>query len=301
MEKEKMLKINGKAVPLSKPEKELFPGSGRSKADVVKYYRRSWQYASVHASDRPMVLQRFPDGIGGEGFFQKKTPDYFPDWVETIKVKVKEDGSSDPYVNCNSEATVAYLANQGCITMHTWLSSKKDLNKPDRMVFDLDPPGDKFEEVRKAAYSLQRLFHAAGIHSFPMLTGSKGIHVVVPLKPTAGFDDVRDSARKIAEKLAADDPEHFTTETLKEKRNARVFIDYLRNSYGQTTVMPYSLRAIENAPVAVPLSWDEVANKNLHPRKYTLDNIFRRMARKKDPWRNMQKHAVSLKELRSTW
>lgn len=299
MGKKKTFEIQGKEVPLSKPEKEFYPDNGITKADVVDYYRRIWPHASRHASGRPMVLQRFPDGITEEGFYQKKTPDYFPGWIETIGVKIKEDGAVDPYVNCNSEATIAYLANQGCITMHLWLSKKEDLNKPDRMIFDLDPPKGDFEMVRKAAFALHSLFDEARIHSYPMVTGSKGMHVVIPIKPTAAFDEVRETARKIAENVTASAPEHFTTETSKDKRKGRVFIDYLRNSYGQTAVMPYALRAIKKAPVAVPLSWDEAKNHALHPQKYTMHNIFRRMARKEDPWKNMQENAVSLKEISS--
>ncbi len=297
--KEKTLDIQGRKVVLSKPGKEIFPGDGITKADIVDYYRRIWPHASRHASGRPMVLQRFPDGITEEGFYQKKTPDYFPGWIETIGVKLKENGTVDPYVNCNSEATIAYLANQGCITLHLWLSKKENLNKPDRMIFDLDPPKGDFEMVRKAAFAIHSLFDEAGIHAYPMVTGSKGMHVVIPIKPTEAFDEVRKFARKVAEKVAASEPEHFTTETSKDKRKGRVFIDYLRNSYGQTAVMPYSLRAIKDAPVAVPLSWDEAKNHSLDPQKYTMHNIFRRMARKKDPWRNMHKNAVPLKEIRS--
>lgn len=296
MTEKKKLTIHGKKVPLSKPDKQLIP-DGITKADIVGYYRRIWRFAAPHVSNRPVVLQRFPDGIEEEGFYQKKAQEYYPDWITTIEVDVKTHDTKDRYVLCNSEETIAYLANQGCITLHPWLSKKDDLEKPDRMVFDLDPSDDDFEKVRKAAFELKKCFDEAGIPSYPLVTGSKGLHVVVPLQPSLGFDDVRTVARKIAGRVAASGKDLFTTQTAKEKRGNRVFIDYLRNAYGQTSVMPYALRAIKKAPVAVPLDWNEVHDKELHPQKYTMQNIFRRLSQKEDPWKNMHRKTVSPEKL----
>lgn len=296
MTEKKKLTIHGKKVPLSKPDKQLIPG-GITKSDIVGYYRRIWPFAAPHVSDRPVVLQRFPDGIEEEGFYQKKVQEYYPDWIATIDVDVKANERKDRYVLCNNEETIAYLVNQGCITLHTWLSNKDDLEKPDRMAFDLDPSDNDFEKVRKAAFALKKYFDKAGIPSYPLVTGSKGLHVFIPLQPSLGFDDVRTIAREIAGRVAASDKELFTTQTTKEKRGNRVFIDYLRNAYGQTTVMPYSLRAREKAPVAVPLEWNEVQDKELQPQKYTMQNIFRRLSQKEDPWKNMHKKAVSHEKL----
>jgi len=296
MTEKKKLVIHGKNVPLSKPEKQLIP-DGITKTDIVGYYRRIWRFAAPHVTDRPVVMQRFPDGIEEEGFYQKKTQEYYPDWITTIEVDVKAHDARDRYVMCNNEETIAYLANQGCITLHTWLSKKDDLEKPDRMAFDLDPSDDDFEKVRLAAFALKKLFDKADIRSYPLVTGSKGLHVVVPLQPSSGFDEVREAARAIAEKVATNNKELFTTQTAKNKRGNRVFIDYLRNAYGQTTVMPYALRAREKAPVAVPLDWNEVHDKELHPQKYTMQNILRRLSQKEDPWKNIYRHAVSPKKL----
>lgn len=297
MAEEKKISINNREIVLSKTGKELFPESGITKSEVNDYYRKIWTYVKPYAEDRPMVLQRFPDGIDKEGFFQKKVPVYFPGWIDTIAVDVKQEDTKEDYVNCNSEETIVYLSNQACLTMHAWLSKKKELDKPDRMAFDLDPADDDFEKVRKTALSLKGLLDSGNIPCFPMITGSRGLHVLIPLEAENGFDEVREIARQIAVKVAEKDNKIFTTETSKDKRGNRVFIDYLRNAYGQTTVLPYSLRALGEAPVATPLSWDEVGDKNLGPRKYNMKNIFRRLSRKEDPWKNMHKNVPALEEI----
>ncbi len=298
MGEEKKININNKEIVLSNPGKELFPEAGITKADVYDYYRKIWKQLKPYAEDRPMVLQRFPDGIKEEGFFQKKVPVYFPEWIDTIEVDIKQDNTKEDYVNCNREETIVYLSNQACLTLHVWLSKKQDLNKPDRIAFDLDPADDDFEKVRKAALSLKELFDKGNIPCFPMATGSRGLHVIIPLKGADDFDEVREIARQIAEKVVEKDKKIFTTETQKNKRNSRVFIDYLRNAYGQTTVLPYSPRALDEAPVAVPLSWDEVNDKDLGPRKYNIKNIFRRLSQKQDPWEDMHKDVPGLVNIR---
>lgn len=298
MAEEKKISINNKEIVLSLPGKELFPEAGITKSDVNDYYRKIWKHVKPYAEDRPMVLQRFPDGINEEGFFQKKVPVYFPEWIDTIKVDVKQKDTKEDYVNCNSEETIVYLANQACLTLHVWLSKKKDLNKPDRIAFDLDPADDDFEKVRKAALSLKELLDKGNIPCFPMATGSRGLHVIIPVKAANDFDKVREIAREIAEKVVEKDKKLFTTETSKDKRKNRVFIDYLRNAYGQTTVLPYSLRALDEAPVAVPLSWDEVKDKDLGPRKYNMKNIFRRLSQKQDPWEKMHEDVPGLEDIR---
>lgn len=300
MAEEKKISINNKEIVLSKPDKELFPEAGITKSGVNDYYRKIWKYVKPYAEDRPMVLQRFPDGIDEEGFFQKKVPVYFPEWIDTIEVDVKKENAKEDYVNCNSEETIVYLSNQACLTMHVWLSKKKDLDKPDRMAFDFDPADDDFEKVRKAALTLKELLNSGNIPCFPMTTGSRGLHVIIPLKAENDFDEVRELASQIAEKVAEKDKKTFTTETSKKKRKNRVFIDYLRNAYGQTTVLPYSLRALAEAPVAVPLGWDEVNDKDLQPRKYNIKNVFRRLSQKQDPWKDMYKDVPGLDDIRES-
>jgi len=299
MTKEKKISIHDNEILLSKLDKTFFPGEKITKEDVINYYRKMWKEIEPHVRDRPMVLQRFPDGIKGEGFYQKKVPVYFPDWITTISVDVKKGNTKEDHVNCDSEGTITYLADQGVLTMHLWLSKKNKLNKPDRLAFDFDPSDDDFEKVRKAALTLGGMLDKAGIVSYPMTTGSKGLHVIIPIEAEKDFDDVREVAKKIADKIVQEDEKSFTTETSKSKRKGRVFVDYLRNAYGQTMVMPYSIRPIEEAPVAVPLEWDEIKDKDLHPRKYNMKNIARRVSQKEDPWKEMDKNRIRLKDIKN--
>jgi bifunctional non-homologous end joining protein LigD len=245
-----------------------------------------------HLRDRPLSLQRFPDGIAKDGFYQKDVPDYFPDWIDRAQL-AKENGTIT-HVLANRAATLVYLAGQACITLHAALSRVDDIAKPDRLIFDLDPSDDDFEKVRFAARKLHEVLRGGEVTSYVQTTGSRGLHIVVPLDRSAGFDDVREFARKLAKRLCDANPDQLTIEQRKSKRGARVFIDYLRNAYGQTSAAPYSVRAKPGAPIATPLDWSEVGNPKLGPRTYTLRNIFRRLGRKDDPWRDIDRHAQSL-------
>jgi bifunctional non-homologous end joining protein LigD len=291
-EKTEILAVGGHDIELSKLEKVLFPESGITKGELVDYYRRIAEVALPHYRDRPLSMHRFPDGIGEDGFFQKDIPDYFPSWIDRVQLK-KEGGTVD-YVVANSAASLVYLANQGCITPHLSLARQDKPHHPDRLIFDLDPADDDFSKVRKAAGRFKTLLDDLALNSFVQTTGSRGLHVVVVLDRSAAFDRVRDFARTMAECLARRFPDQLTVEQRKNKRGDRVFLDYLRNAYGQTAVAPYAVRAIEGAPVATPLAWDEVRSSALDPRKYGIKNIFRRLAQREDPWAGMGRHAQSI-------
>lgn len=293
------IKANGQEIELSNPDKEMFPGEKITKKDLVEYYRRISKYMLPLMKDRPVMLHRYPNGIGDKDFYQKEEPGYFPGWIDTITVKVKKEGQdTQEFVNCNSEATLVYIANQATITPHIWLSKKDKLGHPDKMIYDLDPPGGEFQVVRECAKDFKELFNELGLNAFLMTTGSKGLHVVLPLDGSADFEQVRQFAKDVAGLLSDRQPEKYTTETLKEKRKGRVFLDYLRNSYGQTTVAPYALRAREGAPVATPIGWDEIGSGDLDSQSYTHSNIFRRLANKKDPWKDFEKSKNNLKQAR---
>lgn len=290
------LTIDGHEIEVSNLDKVLFPKDGITKGDVIDYYRRVAETALPHFRDRPLSMQRFPDGIDKEGFFQKEAPGYFPDWIERVELP-KEDGSV-AYVVASTAATLAYLANQGCITPHLGLSRTTAIDRPDRIIFDLDPADDDFSKVRWAAMRIKDLLEEVGLAAFAAATGSRGLHVVVPLDRSADFDTVRDSARGVAQQLARRHPDALTVEHRKEKRGDRVFLDYLRNAYGQTAVAPYGVRAKDGAPVAAPLDWSEVASKDFGPRRYTIQNIFRRLGRKHDPWAGIDRAAAAAERAR---
>ena len=296
-----IIEVNGIEVEISHPDKTFFPEKGLTKLDVSDYYKRIASTMLIHLQDRPINLQRFPDGIDNQGFYQKEVPDYFPDWIDRTKVEVKEDEEEQPQVVCSKTATLLYLTNLGCITFHRWLSRTGKIDHPDLMIFDLDPPGNDFEPVRFAALQLNEYLQQGNIRSFVMTTGSQGLHVLLPLDRSQPFDEVRETAEAIAQNLAQQYPNQLTTEVRKEKREGRIFLDYLRNAYAQTAVAPYSLRALPAAPIATPLDWDEVQDPDVYPQRYTLENIFRRMGQKSDPWQDFQDHAQpldSIKDLR---
>ncbi|MBD0323365.1 MAG: ATP-dependent DNA ligase, partial [Aldersonia sp.] len=208
------------------------------------------------------------------------------------RVELPKEGGTVTHVVCDDEATLAYLAGQACITPHVWLSRADRLQYPDRLVFDLDPSGSDFAAVRATARALQELLDELGLVPFVQTTGSRGLHVVVPLERSADFDEVRDFARAAADRVAAEDPDQRTTEARKAKRRGRIYIDTMRNAYAQTTVAPYSVRARPGAPVATPLEWRELGRVTAS--RYTVANLARRMARSTDPWRDMDRHARPL-------
>ncbi len=273
-------------VDVTNPDKIFFPGSGITKGDLVAYYSKISRVMLPHLKDRPLTMHRFPEGIGGKGFFQQGVPDYFPAWIDTIPVAKKEGGILNR-VLCNREETLVYLANQGCITPHIWLSQSNHLELPDKIVFDLDPSRQEYDLVLLAAFKLREVLEEMGLHTFVMTTGSKGLHIIVPMQPRLGFDAVRGFAREIAAGVADKNPAQFTIEQRKEKRGSRVYIDISRNAYGQTSVAPYAVRSIEGAPVATPLDWEEIRSRRLTPQRYHMKNIFRRLGQKEDPWKNI--------------
>lgn len=294
---DKKITVDNQTIHLSNLEKVLFPGEGITKGDLIDYYQRMAEVMLPHMAGRPISMQRFPDGIAEEGFYQKEAPAYFPEWIDRVQVWVREEESQQPQVLCNNAATLVYLANQACITPHVWLSRQDRLEYPDRLIFDLDPPNDAFEPVRNAALALREALRAQGLVSFVMTTGSRGLHVVVPIARESTFDNVRGVAHRLVEQLARRAPDRLTVEMAKADRQGRLFLDYLRNAYGQTTVAPYAIRAKPGAPIATPLDWEELGDTSLHSQSYTLKNIFRRLGQKADPWRDIREQAQSLKRL----
>jgi len=279
----------------SRLEKLLFPDDGISKADLMHYYREIAPLMLPHLKERPLSLQRFPDGISEEGFYEKKAPEYFPRWIKRVSVKVKGKNSVQQQVVCAHAVSLVYLAEQACITLHGWLSRAGALEKPDRMIFDLDPPSEgDFELVRSCAQEIRALLEIVNLISFVMTTGSKGLHVVVPLQPKHSFETVRGFAARIAALLSKEHPKRYTDSSRKEKRSGRLFVDYLRNAYAQTAVVPYAVRPKPGAPVATPIDWPELDDTSLHAQRYTMNNIFRRLGQRDDAWKNMGRHARTL-------
>jgi len=281
-------------VEITHKDKLLFPKDKISKEDLAKYYARVAKQMLPLIRDRPISMLRFPDGINKIGFFQKRAPETTPKWIRTAKVKRKTEGPI-PMILCQEKDALIWLANQNCITPHIWLSKIDKPDLPDRMIFDLDPPTKKeFPAVVEAALLLKEILEKkTKCKAFVMTTGSKGLHVVVPIQRKLPFDALRAIARQIAEELVKKDPKKFTMETRKNKRRGRVYIDVLRNGFAQTSVAPYAVRALPGAPVATPLFWKELQDKKLRSDFYTLRTIGARL--QKNPWKGIEKSAKSVK------
>jgi bifunctional non-homologous end joining protein LigD len=280
-------------VRISHPEKVFFPDVQLTKGDVVEHYRTVAGVMLPHLAGRPLTLRRFPDGIDGQGFFQKDASDHFPDWIETVPVERRSAPGVVHHVVCSDVDTLLYLANQATIEFHIWSATVPDLDHPDRLVIDIDPlAGVPVAVLRSVARRLRDAFAARGLTPFVQATGGRGFHVVAPLEPVATHDMVRAAALDLAEGLVADDPDLLTTAQRKDKRGDRVFLDVNRNGFSQTFVAPYSLRARPGAPVATPLDWRELTRAT--PDGFTPQRIRRRLARKPDPWSTMNDHRARL-------
>lgn len=297
---DKVINLDGHDISLSSLDKVYFPNASITKGDLIDYYRRMAERMLPYMRHRPVTMHRFPDGIGGYGFYMKEAPDYFPEWIERVSIQVEEEGGKEqPQIVCNNAATLIYLANQGTITPHIWLSCTGHLDRPDKLIFDLDPAGRSFDLVREGARDLRPLLAEVGLVPFVMTTGGKGLHVVVPLEPEADFDVVRLFARALAELLVRREPQKYTLEMRKSNRKGRLFLDYLRNSFAQNSVTPYAVRAKPGAPVATPLEWEELGDGNLDSQRYNMKNIFRRLGQKSDAWQGMREKARPLASARA--
>ena len=283
---------------LSRPGKLLFPDDGITKGDLVEYYRSTAPRILPYLRDRPMVMGRYPEGIGGEAILQKNVPGYFPSWI--TRAAVKKQGGTNSQVVCDKPATLVYLANQACIELHMFLSRLDALQEPDQLVFDLDPPdAGHFGVARRTALSLRGLLEEElGLAAFVKTTGGKGLHVHVPLRPAEDFDAVREFARQVAELLASRDPGELTTTQRKGERGDRLYLDMMRNAYAQTAVAPFSVRARPGAHVATPLHWEELEDGSLNPGQFTIRTIEARLAKVSDPWAGMTRRRRGLAEPR---
>jgi bifunctional non-homologous end joining protein LigD len=284
------IRAGRRSVEISNPDKVLFGADGITKADLATYYERIADTMLPHVRERPAHLDRYPDGIESERIVQKNVAPHFPDWIETVTVAKK--GGTVTHPVCSDAATLVYLANQATITPHVWLSRIDELEHPDLVIWDLDPPTRDLGLLRDAARLIRELLEEIGLPPFLKTTGSRGFHIAVPLDRGASFDVARGLARDVSRLAASRDPGRLTVEMRKAKRGRRLFVDWLRNGYAQTAVPPYAVRARPGAPVAAPIEWDELGR--VESQTFTVANIHRRLGAKGDPWRGMRRHARGL-------
>ncbi len=271
-----------RVVRVRRPGKPLFGEGGATKEDLARYHARIAPLMLPHVRDRPVALARFPDGIDAQGFFVKHPS--VPDWVRTVET------SGGRMMLCQDAAALVWCADQAAITVHAWQSREPNLGLPDRMVIDLDPAGDgpeAFAACRAAARDVREVLDDLGLAAYVMTSGSRGLHVRSPLRPEADDQEVRVLAEAVADRVAARRPDELTTEVRKAARGDRLFVDYLRNGREQLAVAPYSVRARPGAPIAAPLTWEELEKVE------TARDLTISLEREECPFAGMGRHARS--------
>jgi bifunctional non-homologous end joining protein LigD len=288
-----VVRVGRRSIAVSHPDKVLFPDDGVTKLELARHYADVGPLMLPHVRERPVTMHVFPGGIAGSGIYIKKAPPHFPGWIDGVTVD-KEGGTVEMAL-ANDTATLVFLANQNCITPHVWPARADDLTSPDRVVFDFDPPdGTDFADVRAAARATGVMLRDLGLAPFAMTSGSRGLHVVAPLRRGPGWKEVRAFAHGVGERLVADDPDHLTVEHRIANRGGRIYVDTTRNAYAQHAVAPYAVRARPGAPVATPLRWEELDDSHLAANRWTIRTIGDRLADGGDPWKGIGRHARSV-------
>jgi bifunctional non-homologous end joining protein LigD len=273
---------------LTNLDKVLYPEQGITKAQLIAYLAVVSDWMLPHVSDRPLTLVRCPEGRHRPCFFQKKIYPGAPKSILTVDIQEEQGGEPVPYMRVRDMPGLVGLAQLGTLEIHVWGCHSDKVEKPDFMVFDLDPDvGVGWERVALAAFDLRRRLHDLGLESWVKTTGGKGLHVCFPVARRMSWDDFKGWSKAFADQLADADPEHYTANMAKSARKNRIFVDYLRNGRNATFIAPYSPRARPGAPVSVPITWDELAH-GIDPATFTTLTVPARLAKlAKDPWQGI--------------
>jgi bifunctional non-homologous end joining protein LigD len=275
-------------VKLSSPDKVLFPEDGITKADLAAYYAAVAEPMLQHGGDRPLSLQVYPGGIHKHGHFLKQIPDYFPDWIE--RIELPKHGGTVTHMVATKPDDLQMLAQHNAITPHAPTARVDRIDRPDRMIIDFDPPDDaeRWDDIVAAARFATRYLTDAGREPFVMTTGSRGLHVLTPLRRTREYPDVLAMAKELAQAAIEEFPDALTLKFKKEQREGKIYVDCLRNRMAHTAVIPYAVRAKHGAPVATPITLDELDDPDLTPTRWTLKTIPDRLKEVGDPWARMK-------------
>jgi DNA ligase D len=273
-------------------DKVFWPDSGLTKGDLLAYFDAVSTPLIRWVKDRPLTLKRYPDGVDGFSFFQKNTPKYAPEWIPTVTLRAESARRDVSYTLCNSKRVLMWLANQAAIEFHPWLSRVDLIDKPEFMVFDLDPPEAKFELAVEMAFVMHEVLEEVGLRAAAKTSGAKGVHMYVPIRRQAEFNVVRELAGRLGRRAEARAPEKATTDIAKAGRAGRVFVDTNRNAQGQHIVAPYSPRARPGATVSFPVDWKDL--KGVHPEDFTIRTVPAIIQREGDRWRKLMPSPQSL-------
>ncbi|MGB4516455.1 MAG: non-homologous end-joining DNA ligase [Dethiobacteria bacterium] len=276
------LVINYKELSLTNLDRELWPAEGLLKYDLIRYYIEAAPYLLPHLRNRPLVVQRFPEGIDRAGFYQKNLPEGAPGWLRSCPVRHGE-GKEILYIVADSIETLAWLGNQSCLELHPWLSSVGSLENPDFVVFDLDPMEQStFSDVCTIAVAVKELLARMHLQCYPKLSGATGIQIYLPVEPRYTYRQAREFAEAICRRVHLAYPEITTIARKVEQRKGKLYLDYLQNGRGKTLAAPYSPRPLPGAPVSMPLTWEDVAGEAILPGDFNLENVMAHLERQGD-------------------
>lgn len=298
--------IEFEGVRLTNPDRVLYPGQGITKRGLAEYYTAVAARILPAITDRPLTLVRCPRGQDEACFVQRRAGDSVPDSVLRVELPPREEAPSSADDADQDEGPAVHLAVDslqgllglvqiGVLELHTWGARRDRLERPDRMVIDLDPDESlPFTAVIEAALRVRDILLAADLVPFVMTTGGKGLHVVVPIRRTVGWEVLKATARTLADRLEAEEPERYLAKASKSARAGKIYVDYLRNGYGSTSVTAYSTRARPGAPVATPVTWSEL-EAGLDPAAFDTITVPRRVAeQREDPWSEFRDSARAL-------
>jgi DNA ligase D len=288
------MKIGRRDVTVSNPDKVFFPRLGLTKGDLVRYYVDVASCVLPHAARRPMQMLRYPNGVEGESFYQKRVPNPHPDWLETVHIVFPGSGRTADFPVVTDAAGLAWIANLGCIDLHTWHSRVDDVERPDYMLIDLDPSeGNPWAHVRTIALVVKEVMDELELPSFPKTSGSTGMHILVPIRAELRFPEVRRFAKALAQEVERRiDDQDVATTTWKVADRRGVFVDYGQNARDRTIACAYSIRPNSEARASAPLRWEEVAD--VEAGAFTLATMRERIAEVGDPSAGMWRRRVRL-------
>jgi len=270
-------------VRLSHPDRVLYPEHKYTKRDLAEYYEKVGEWILPYVVGRPLTLVRCPEGYQGECFFQKHLTGSLPGAVRGVMVEVK--GKNEEYVAIENVAGLVALVQMGVLELHPWPAREDNLERPDQLVFDLDPgEGVTWKDIVHGAREVRERLEAAGLKTFLRTSGGKGLHIVVPLSRRNTWEEFKAFAKSVADAMTRDEPDRYIATLSKAKRRGKIFVDYLRNQRGATAVASYSTRRRAGAPVAVPIAWEELTTRT-RPDMFNIKNLPKRLdSQKKDPW-----------------
>jgi bifunctional non-homologous end joining protein LigD len=288
------VRIGRREVQLTNLDKVYFPAPGLTKGDLVRYYLDVADCLLPHVRRRPMQMLRYPDGVDGFSFYQKRVPKPHPDWLETVHILFPGSGRTADFPVVTEAASLAWIVNLGCIDLHTWHCRVDDVEKPDYMLIDLDPSeGNPWSSVRQIALVVKEVMDELELPSFPKTSGATGLHIQVPLRPELRFPEVRRFAKALAQEVERRiDDQDVATTTWKVADRRGVFVDYGQNARDRTIASAYSIRPTKDARASAPLRWDEVAKSD--PEAFTLETMPERVKKMGDLNAGMWRRKTSL-------